>query len=188
MKPKSETEVLARLDEQIFTIRGQKVILAGDLAAIYGVETRTLNQAVKRNAEKFPGDFMFQLTIEEAEEVQRSRSQIVILKRGQNIKFLPYAFTEHGAMMAANVLNSPRAAQMSVFVVRAFVRMRALLAGDRQLAKELAALEKKLTDRLDVHESAIVGVLRRVMMLLDPPPPPPRPPKPKPKPKIGFKP
>ena len=87
-------------------------------------------------------------------------------------------------MMAANVLNSPRAAQMSVFVVRAFVRMRALLAGDPQLARELAALEKRLTGRLDIHESAIVGVLRRVMHLLDPPPPPPC----LPKPKIGFKP
>ena len=183
IKPKTETETLALLDQQILTIRGQRVILASDLAAIYGVETRTLNQAVRRNAEKFPGDFMFQLSAEESEELQRSRSQIVILKRGHNIKFLPYAFTEHGAMMAANVLNSPRAAQMSVFVVRAFVRMRALLAGDRQLAGELAALEKRLTDRMDVHESAIVEVLRRVMLLLDPPPPPPRPPKPK----IGFK-
>ena len=184
MKPKSEAETLALLDQQILTIRGQRVILASDLAAIYGVETKVLNQAVKRNAEKFPQDFLFQLTLEEAETARRSRSQFVTLKRGHNIKFLPYAFTEHGAMMAANVLNSPRAAQMSVFVVRAFVRMRALLAGDRQLARELAALEKKLTDRMDVHESAIVAVLRRVMLLLDPPPPPPRPPKPK----IGFKP
>jgi hypothetical protein len=180
MKPKSETEVLARLDEQILTIRGQKVIFASDLATIYGVTTGALNQAVKRNAEKFPADFMFQLTSEEFENL---KSQIVISSWGGS-RALPYAFTEHGAMMAANVLHSPRAAQMSVFVVRAFVRMRALLAGDRQLAKELAALEKKLTDRMDVHESAIVGVLRRVMHLLDPPPPRPR----LPKPKIGFKP
>ncbi len=183
MKPKSETEVLARLDEQILSIRGQKVILTSDLAAIYGVETKMLNQAVKRNAEKFPADFMFQLTSEEWQEVQILRSHFVTLRHGQHLKYLPYAFTEHGAMMAANVLHSPRAAQMSVFVVRAFVRMRALLAGDRQLAKELAALEKKLTDRMDVHESAIIGVLRRVMHLLDPPPPPRLP-----KPKIGFKP
>src|SRR5262245_11443877 len=95
-----------------------------DLARIYGVETRVLNQAVKRNLEKFPGDFMFRLTRDEAETVFRSRSQSVILKQGQNIKFLPYAFTEHGAIMAANILNSPHAVQMSVFVIRAFVRLR----------------------------------------------------------------
>jgi hypothetical protein len=181
MKRKSEAEVLARLDEQILTIRGQKVILASNLAAIYGVETKALNRAVKRNAEKFPDDFMFLVT---REELANLKYQIGTSSWGGVRRALPYAFTEHGAMMAANVLRSPRAAQMSVFVVRAFVRMRALLAGDRQLAKELAALEKKLTDRLDVHESAIIGVLRRVMLLLDPPPSPPRPPKPK----IGFKP
>ena len=181
MKPKSEAESLALLDERILTIRDQKVILASDLAAIYGVETKALNRAVKRNTEKFPADFMFLIT---REELANLKCQIGTSSWGGVRRALPYAFTEHGAMMAANVLNSPRAAQMSVFVVRAFVRMRALLAGDRQLAKELAALEKKLTDRLDVHESAIVGVLRRVMLLLDPPPPPPRPPKPK----IGFKP
>jgi hypothetical protein len=151
------------------------------VSRIYGVETKVLNQAVKRNAEKFPQDFMFILT---RQEFAILKSQIVTSSWGGVRRALPYAFTEHGAMMAANVLKSPRAAQMSEFVVRAFVRMRALLAGDRQLAKELAALEKKLTDRLDVHKSAIVGVLRRVMLLLDPPPPPPRPPKPK----IGFKP
>ena len=181
MKPKSETETLALLDQQILTIRGQRVILAADLAAIYGVETKKLNRAVKRNAEKFPADFMFPVT---REEFAILKSQFGTSSWGGIRRALPYAFTEHGAMLAANVLHSPRAAQMSVFVVRAFVRMRALLAGDRQLARELAALEKKLTDRMDVHESAIVDVLRRVMHLLDPPPPPPRPPKPK----IGFKP
>ena len=180
MAPKAETEALARLDEQIRTIRGQKVILASDLAAIYGVETGMLNRSVKRNAEKFPIDFMFQLTWQEFADL---KCQIGISSWGGTRRALPYAFTEHGAMMAANVLRSPRATQMSVFVVRAFVRMRALLAGDRQLARELAALEKRLTDRLDVHESAIVEVLRRVMLLLDPAPLPELPKK-----KIGFKP
>jgi len=118
------------------------------------------------------------------EEFSNLKSQIGTSSWGGARRALPYAFTEHGAMMAANVLNSTRATQMSVFVVRAFVRMRAVLAGDRQLARELAALEKKLTARMDVHESAIVEVLRRVMLLLDPPTPPPRPPRPK----IGFKP
>ncbi|MBZ0168597.1 ORF6N domain protein [Candidatus Methylomirabilis lanthanidiphila] len=95
---------VAPIEGLIVTIRGHRVILAADLAEIYGVQTRVLNQAVKRNPEKFPGDFVFQLTLDEAETVQRSRSQIVILKRGLNIKYLPYAFTEHGAIMAANVL------------------------------------------------------------------------------------
>lgn len=166
----------------IRTIRGQKVMLDSDLAIVYGVETRILNQAVKRNIDRFPSDFLFQLTREETEAVFRSRSQIVILKRGMNIKYLPYAFTENGAIMAANVLNSPEAVRMSVFVVRAFVQMRDLLGGTKELAKQLADLEKKLTARLDGHEVAIVNVLRRVMEILDPPPLPPEPPKRR----IGF--
>ena len=111
----------------------------------------------------------------------RSRSQIATLKRGQNIKYRPYAFTEHGAIMAANVLNSPRAVQMSVFVVRAFLKMRALLGDKRELAKQLAALEKELKQRLDIHEAAIVTILQRVMDIIDPPSLPPQP-----KPRIGF--
>lgn len=118
---------------------------------------------------------MFQLTQEEAKTLQSSRSQIVTLKRGQNIKYLPYAFTEYGALMAANILNSPRAVQMSIFVVRAFARMREVLRGTPELAKKLAVLEKKLTSRLDVHEAAIVRVLREVMQILNPPPSPPEP-------------
>jgi hypothetical protein len=118
----------------------------------------------------------------EAEDIQRSRSQIVILKRGQNIKYLPAAFTEHGAIMAANVLNSPRATQMSVFVVRAFVKMRAAFKDSRQLAEKLALLEQELKLRLNTHEAAIVDVLQRIMKILDPPPPPSEPPPPE----IGF--
>jgi hypothetical protein len=169
----------ARVDKigtRIRTIRGKKVILDFDLAEIYGVPTKALNQAVKRNLTRFPDDFIFQLTKGEAELELRSRSQFVTLKRGMNVKYLPYAFTENGAIMAANVLNSPEAVRMSVFVVRAFVQMRDLLGGTKELAKQLAALEKKLTARLDGHEIAIVNVLRRVMEILDPPPPPPEPP------------
>jgi hypothetical protein len=106
----------------------------------------------------------------------------VTLKQGQNIKYLPNAFTEHGAIMAANVLNSPRASQMSVFVVRAFVKMRSLLTDTRELARKLAVLEQELKARLDVHETAIVEFLQRVMKILDPPPPAPEPPTPE----IGF--
>jgi hypothetical protein len=108
--------------QSILFLRGQRVILDSDLAVIYGVETRTLNQAVKRNIERFPGDFMFQLT---REEVELSRSQSVILNpgRGQNIKYLPFAFTEHGAIQAASILSSPRAIEMGIYVVRAFVKL-----------------------------------------------------------------
>jgi len=169
----------ARVDKigsLIRTIRGKKVILDSDLARIYDVPTKALNQAVKRNAKRFPPDFLFQLTTREMDSL---RSQIVTLKsgRGQHRKFLPYAFTENGAIMAANVLNSPEAVRMSVFVVRAFVKMRELLGGTKELARQLADLEKKLTARLDGHEVAIVDVLRRVMKILDPPPPPPEPPR-----------
>jgi predicted deacylase len=161
-------------------IRGQKVILDSDLAPLYGVTTKRLNEQVKRNRERFPADFVFQLRAKESASL---RSQIATSSRKhRGATYRPYAFTEHGALMAANVLNSPRAVQMSVFVVRAFLKMRGLLGDKRELAKKLAALEGELTQRLDVHEAAIVHVLQRVMDLIDPPvlPPPPQ------KPRIGF--
>lgn len=172
---------LASLEPVIHTIRGERVILDSDLARLYGVETRALKQAVRRNREKFPPDFMFELTRAEASQLQRSlnpedailRSQIVTLKHGRHVKHLPFAFTEHGALMAANLLNSPQAVQMSVFVVRAFVRMRSLLTDTRELAKKLAALEADLRSRLDHHEAAISEFMGRIMQLLDPPPAPP---------------
>jgi phage regulator Rha-like protein len=105
----------------------------------------------------------------------------VTLKQGQHRKYLPYAFTEHGAIMAANVLNSPRAVQMSVFVVRAFIKMRAALSDTRELARKLADLERDLKSRLNVHEAAIVEILQRFMAILDPPPVPSPP-----RPRIGF--
>lgn len=153
-------------------LRGERVILDSDLARLYGVPTKALNQAVKRNADRFPPDFVFRLTAEEAGASLPSRSRFVTLKRGQNIKYLPNAFTEHGTIMAANVLNSPQAVQMSVFVVRAFVKMRGVLSDTRVLAKKLAELEAELKSRLDVHEVAIVEILQRVMDILDPSPPP----------------
>jgi len=173
MKKRAQIIPADSVESRILTIRGQKVLLDSDLAAIYGVTAKRLNEQVKRNPKRFPPDFLFQLTREEAETALRSRSQIATLKRGQNIKYLPYAFTENGAVMAANVLNSPQAVRMSVFVVRAFVQMRELLSGSKELALELKKLETKLSDRLDLHETAIVDVLRRIMNLLDPPPGPP---------------
>lgn len=170
------------VDDLILTVRGHRVILSPDLAGLYGVPTKALNQAVKRNLDRFPADFMFQLSEAEADVFRRSRSQFVTLKRGQNVKYAPYAFTEHGAIMAATDLNSPRAVQMSLFVVRAFVRMRTAFKESADLARKLSLLEDELKIRLNVHEAAIVDVLERIMQILDPPPSPPEPPKPE----IGF--
>ena len=158
------------------------------------METKRLNEQVKRNADRFPSDFMFQLTEREvtdlraqsatsslqpadSQENEVNRSQFATgSSKHRDPRFSPYAFTEHGAIMAATVLNSPRAVQMSVFVVRAFIRMRAALGDSRDLARELAALEKEIKARLDVHESAIVDTLRRLMEIIDPPalPEPPK--------------
>ena len=172
---KQSVSPVDRISLLIRTIRGQKMVLDTDLALIFGVPTFRFNEAIKRNRERFPNDFMFQLTAAEAESLT---SQIAMSKPGRGgRRTLPYAFTENGAIMAANVLNSPEAVRMSVFVVRAFVQMRDLLGSTKELAKQLAALEKKLTARLDGHEVAIIEVLRRVMDILDPPPPPPEPPR-----------
>ena len=195
--PKKTPEAVAasaQVESLIRTVRGRKVLLDADLACIYGVPTRRLNEQVKRNAAKFPEDFRFRLTPEEVGDLMRSkivtgslevkegmRSQFATASK-RNVRHLPYAFTEHGAIMAANVLNSPAAVRMSVFVVRAFVQMRDLLGGTRELAQQLAALDRRLTGRLDGHEAAIVGVLHRIMTLIDPPPPPPEPPRRR----IGF--
>jgi len=165
------------LESLIVIVRGQRVLLDADLAEIYGVPTKVFNQAVKRNAERFPEDFCFRLTIEEAEELRRSRSQIVTLKRGQNIKYLPRAFTEHGAIMAATVLNSPEAVTMSVYVVRAFVQMREHLTANATILKRLAEIDKTLLQ----HDSALRDVYQKLRPLLQPPPEPP-------KRRIGFKP
>ena len=174
MKKRAPIVPTQTVESRILTIRGQKVILDSDLAVIYGVTTKRLNEQVKRNEKRFPPDFLFQLTKKEHAVL---RSQIATLKSGsgRHRKFLPYAFTENGAIMAANVLNSPEAVRMSVFVVRAFIQMRELLSGSHELAAELRKLDAKLTARLDVHETAIVDVLRRIMELLDPPPTPPVP-------------
>lgn len=167
------------IQDRILTLRGEKVMLDADLAELYGVATKVLNQAVKRNTDKFPADFMFQLT---PHEVRNMWSQFVTTSpRYRSPKYRPFAFTEHGAIMAATVLNSPRAVQMSVFVVRAFVRMRAAFSDTTALARKLAELEREVKARLDTHDTAIIDILRRFMELLDPPVPPDPPPKP-----IGF--
>ena len=144
-----------RVEQTIVRIRDEKVILDADLAKLYGVSTQAFEQQVKRNRERFPEDFMFQLTIEEARSAERSRSQIATLKRGQNLKYRPLAFTEHGAIMAANVLNSKRAVQVSVQIVRAFIRLRQILASNEELARKLNDLEKKYDHQFKIVFDAI---------------------------------
>jgi len=171
MSKNTQLAVPEPVEPLLRVVRGERVILDTDLARLYGVETKALNRAVKRNADRFPSDFVFQLTRGEADS---SRYQFGTLKtgRGEHRKYLPFAFTEHGAIMAANVLNSPQAVRMSVYIVRAFVKMRSAFSDSRQLARKLAQLEKELKSRLDLHETAIVEVLQRVMDILDPPPEP----------------
>lgn len=167
-----------RVENFIFLIRGQKVIADADLARIYGVSTKAFNQAVKRNEHRFPRDFMFRLTVDEVAVI---RSQNVTASK-RNIRYLPYVFTEHGAIMAATVLNSETAVAMSVYVVRAFVKFRKVLAGNKELAKKLAELERSLTERLDVHEQAIFKLFEEIREILNPPPPEPQ----KHRRRIGF--
>lgn len=153
----SQTEMtmndLVIIQRKIYEIRGQRVILDRDLAALYQVETRVLNQAVKRNAERFPDDFMFQLTKEEAEVL---RSQIVTLNvRGQNIKYLPYAFTEHGVVMLASLLRSEIAIAMSVQITRAFVTMRQTIAALATTETKIELLNEKV-ERLNMYIEEIL--------------------------------
>lgn len=174
-KPASPSVPAKPIDSLILTIRGQKVLLDSDLAELYGVPTKRLNEAVKRNAERFPPDFRFQLTQEEAESANCSRSQTATLKRGQNIKYLPHVFTEHGAIMAATVLNSPEAVSMSVFVVRAFVQMREHILANTDVLKRLAEIDKTLLK----HDRSLQIIWQEIQPLLTPPPAAP-------KRKIGF--
>jgi len=160
----------------IHTIRGQRVILASDLPKLYSVPTKRLNEAVKRNQTRFPTDFMFQLTAVEWDEAISLRSQIATLKKGQHQKYLPYAFTEHGAIMAANVLNSPQAVAMGVFIVRAFVQQREVLTANEAILKRLAEIDKTLL----LHDTALRDVYQKLLPLLQPLPDTPQP-------KIGFR-
>ena len=166
MKRKRAADLSTPIETVIRTLRAERVILDTDLARIYGVETRVLNQAVKRNTKKFPADFMFRLTRRDSESLARSRSQSVTLKRGQNIKYSPYAFTEHGAIMAANVLNSQRAVQMSVFVVRAFVRLRQVIATHKDLEAKLRVIERKFASQ-DGQIKTLFQAIRQLMVPQD---------------------
>ena len=159
--------------QRILIVRGRRVLLDADLAAFYGVVTKAFNQQVRRNLGRFPPDFMFQLNDAESTAL---RSQFVTLKngRGQHRKYLPLAFTEHGAIMAAAILNSPRATEVSVHVVRAFIELRNLVAGNKELASKMKRLERKV----DSHDQAITGLIDSMRELMAPPEPKKRP--------IGF--
>ena len=161
-----------RIEKAILLIRGHKVMLDSDLASLYGVQVKVLNQAVKRNRARFPNDFMIQLTLEEAEA---SRSQIVTLKRGHNIKYLPYAFTEQGVAMLSTVLNSERAIEVNIAIMRAFVRLREIISTHKDLARKLNDLERKLGEHDE--KFAIVEAIRQLMA----------PPATPPKRRIGFR-
>lgn len=170
------------IENRIRIIRGQKVMIDADLAELYGVPTKALNQAVKRNSERFPADFMYQLTAEEKAEVVTNCDHLAKLKFS---KSLPFAFTEHGAIQAANVLASPQAIEMGVYVVRAFVRLRALIATQSDLVKRLDELEEKTETLALQHDTfahntrtQLKQVFEAIRQLMTPPDPPRRP--------IGF--
>jgi hypothetical protein len=165
--------VADEVDALILTLRGNKVILDADLAKLYGVSTSRLNEQVRRNVERFPDDFMVRLTSKERDECLNSHPRLSRLKHSTVV---PCAFTEHGAIMAASVLNSPRAVEASIFVVRAFVKLRQILATHKELAQKLALLERKLGD----HDEAIVAIMDAIKQLMEPPPAPS-------KPRIGFR-
>ena len=164
---------IGQIEQRILLIRGQRVMLDADLAMLYGVPTRVLNQAVRRNLKRFPQDFMFKLTQPEKDQV------ITICDHLKNLKYakaLPNAFTEHGAIMVASVLNTERAVQISVFVVRAFVKLREMLSTHKELAHKLAALERKLQN----HDESIRSLVVAIRQLMRPPEPE------TPKKRIGF--
>jgi hypothetical protein len=188
MKNQTEAITSQGIARLIYPLRDQRVILDSDLASIYQVPTKALNQAVKRNRGRFPIDFVFEVSPTEAENLQRLKSQFATLNeprnRSQTVtgsqkhrdpRYLPYAFTEHGALMVATVLNSPRAVAMSVYIIRAFVKMREDLAANAAILKRLAEIDKTLL----VHDTALRDIYQKLRPLLEPPPTPP-------KPEIGF--
>jgi hypothetical protein len=160
-----------QVERAILLIRGQRVMLDRDLAALYEVTTGNLNKAVQRNLDRFPADFMFQLTVDEAAAL---RFQFGSLKRGQHFKYLPRAFTQEGVAMLSSVLRSPRAIRVNIAIMRVFVRLREALALHRELARKLAALERKI----ESHDASIRTLFDAIRILAAPPTQPPR--------EIGF--
>jgi hypothetical protein len=176
---KKEIIPIQQIAQAIRWVRGEKVLLDFDLAALYGVETRILNQAVKRNAARFPDDFMFRLNTEEITDLRsqfvilnrqggqrssRSRSQFVTLKRGRHTKYRPYAFTEQGVAMLSSVLHSERAVKVNIAIMRAFVNLRETLQTNRELARKFSELER----RVGKHDEEIAGIIEAIRQLMAP--------------------
>lgn len=178
-KTKKETSLASvsseLVEQKIHLLRSQRVMLDADLAEIYGVEARVLNQAVKRNLQRFPQDFMFQLTDDEFAVLRNSSQFVTSSRKYRGTKYRPYAFTEHGAVMLATVLNSPTAIEASIQVVRAFVRLRTVLATHQDIAKKIDELENKVNK----HDKEIDAVFSALRQLLQPPI--------KPRRQIGFR-
>jgi hypothetical protein len=165
MRRPTSTAIAVPVESRIIVLRGQKVILDSELAGLYGVSVKRLNEQVKRNARRFPEDFVFQLS---AREHTALRSRIATSKSGRGgRRYLPNAFTEHGAIMAATVLNSDRAIEMSIFVVRAFSRMREALAANSKIVSKLGELERRLENH-DVEIQELIEAIRELMTPPDP--------------------
>lgn len=163
------------IERRIYLIRGQKVMMDSHLAELYQVPTKALNQAVKRNLDRFPEDFMFRLTGEEAEELNRSQT-VTGSQKHRDPRLLPYAFTELGVAMLSSVLNSQRAVQVNILIMRAFVKLREVMATHKDLAHKIEALERKY----ERHDEELQLVFKAIKKLLAPAPVPP-------KRRIGFR-
>jgi len=157
--------LVGKIENRILLIRGEKVIVDSDLAEFYGVPTKRLNEQIKRNSDRFPSDFVFQLNSEEKSQVVANCDHLEKLKFS---KSNPYAFTEHGAIMAASVLNSPQAIETSVFIVRAFIKLREMVSGQKELQRKISRIENKLSK----HDEDIVQLVALIKKLLAPDPPP----------------
>lgn len=164
------TILTKRVESRILVLRGRKVILDSDLAELYGVEVKRLNEQVKRNAERFPADFVFRVTVRDlrsqiATSNRRPKTKSAALSTRGGRRYQPYAFTEHGAIMAATVLNSKRAVEMSIFVVRAFVHLRKTLATTDKILARLKELEKRVGN----HDADIQGIVKAIQEMMKPP-------------------
>jgi hypothetical protein len=175
--PPAARVAIEHISRRILVLRGQRVMLDADLAMLYGVSTRRLNEQLRRNRARFPRDFVFRLSAADARELDRSQFATGSQKH-RDPRFPPFAFTEHGAIMAATVLNSARATEVSVYVVRAFVELRGALSANRELARRLGQLESRIEKRLAEHDNTIVDILAAIRRLMNPPEPGRRP--------IGF--
>ena len=165
MPQKKAIVPVGKIEQRILLIRGEKIIIDADLAEFYGVPTKRLNEQVKRNKARFPKDFMFRLSATEKAEVVANCDHLSKLKFS---KTLPYAFTEHGSIMAASVLNSKRAVEVSVYIVRAFVKIRRMIAEHKELSRRIVQIERHLAE----HDDQIIELIKAIKQLLKPEPPP----------------